>query len=101
MTNRDRYICYCYQSVELRLLYHRQYQEHGTLLPVKLGYSVFDGVVGISKDFDATWKMISNKRGLHSFTEEDIEQVCFHNGLMYSRYDTNGGVLYFQAQKAK
>jgi ubiquinone/menaquinone biosynthesis C-methylase UbiE len=58
-------------------------------------------VVGISKDFDATWKKISNKRGLHSFTEEDIEQVCSHNGLMYSRYDTNGGVLYFQAQKAK
>ena len=58
-------------------------------------------VVEISKDFDATWKKISDKRGLHSFTEEDIEQVCSHNGLMYSRYDTNGGVLYFQAQKAK
>ncbi len=58
-------------------------------------------VVGISKDFGATWKKISHKRGLHSFAEEDIEQVCFYNGLMYSRYNTNGGVLYFQAQKAK
>ena len=58
-------------------------------------------VVGISKDFDDTWKKISYKRGLHSFTEEDIEHVCSNNCLMYSRYDTNGGVLYFQAQKAK
>lgn len=58
-------------------------------------------VVGISKDFDTTWKKISDKRSLHSFTEEDIEEVCSHNGLIYSRYDTNGGVLYFQAQKAK
>ncbi len=58
-------------------------------------------VVGISKDFDTTWKKISDKRSLHSFTEEDIEEVCSHNGLTYSRYDTNGGVLYFQAQKTK
>lgn len=57
-------------------------------------------VVGISKDFDTTWKKISDKRGLHSFTEENIEEVCSHNSLIYSRYDTNGGVLYFQAQKA-
>ena len=53
------------------------------------------------KDFDATWKKISDKRGLHFFTEEGIEQVCSHNGLTYTPYDTNGGVLYFQAQKAK
>jgi ubiquinone/menaquinone biosynthesis C-methylase UbiE len=58
-------------------------------------------IVGISKDFDATWKKISDKRNLHSFTEEGIEQVCSHNGLMYSRYETNGGVLYFQAKKGK
>ena len=58
-------------------------------------------VVGISKDFDNTWKKIADKRSLHSFTEEDIEEVCSHNGLIYSRYDTNGGVLYFQAQKAQ
>ena len=58
-------------------------------------------VVGISKDFDTTWKKISAKRSLHSFTEEDIKEVCSHYGLLYSCYDTNGGVLYFQAQKAK
>jgi len=58
-------------------------------------------VVGISNDFDTTWKHISNKHGLHSFTEEDIEKVCSHKGLIYSRYHTNGGVLYFQARKAK
>ena len=56
-------------------------------------------VVGINKNFDATWNKISDKRGLHSFTEDDIKEVCSHNGLIYSRYDTNGGVLYFQAQK--
>ena len=56
-------------------------------------------VVGISNDFDATSKHISNKHGLHSFTEDNIKEVCSRNGLFYSRYDTNGGVLYFRAQK--
>ncbi len=58
-------------------------------------------VVGISNDFDTTWKHISNKHGLHSFTEDNIKEVCSRNGLNYTRYDTNGGVLYFRAQKAK
>ncbi len=58
-------------------------------------------VVGISNDFDTTWKHISDKHGLHSFSEENIKEVCSRNGLFYSRYDTNGGVLYLHAQKAK
>ena len=58
-------------------------------------------VVGIIKEFDITWKKISDKRGLHSLTEEDIEDVCSRNSLSYSRFDANGGVLYFQAQKTK
>ena len=58
-------------------------------------------VVGISNDFDTTWKHISNKHGLHSFTEDNIKEVCSRNGLNYTRYDTNGGVLYLHAQKAK
>ena len=58
-------------------------------------------VVGISNDFYTTWKHISDKHGLHSFTEENIKEVCSRNGLFYSRYDTNGGVLYLHAQKAK
>ena len=58
-------------------------------------------VVGISKEFDTTWREISDKRNLHSFTEEDIEDVCSLNGLSYTRIDTNGGMLYFQAQKTK
>jgi ubiquinone/menaquinone biosynthesis C-methylase UbiE len=58
-------------------------------------------VVGISKNFDITWKKISDKRNLHSLTEADIEEGCSCNGLAYSRYGTNGGVLYFQAQKEK
>ena len=58
-------------------------------------------VVGISNDFDTTWKHISDKHGLHSFTEENIKEICSRNGLFYSRYDTNGGVLYLHAQKTK
>lgn len=58
-------------------------------------------VVGISKEFDTTWKKISDKRALHSFTEADIQDVCSRNGLNYSRFDTNGGVLYFRARKEK
>ncbi len=58
-------------------------------------------VVGISKEFDTTWKKISGKRALHSFTEADIQDVCFCNGLNYSRFDTNGGMLYFRARKEK
>ncbi len=55
--------------------------------------------IGINKEFDASWKKISDKRGLHSFTEANIQKVCSRNGLSYNRCDTNGGVLYFTAQK--
>ena len=55
--------------------------------------------IGINKEFDITWKKISDKRDLHSFTEKNIEDVCSRNGLSYRRINTNGGVLYFQAQK--
>ena len=54
---------------------------------------------GISEVFDTTWKKIADKRNLHSFTQEDIVDVCSRNSLRYRRIDTNGGVLYFQAQK--
>lgn len=56
-------------------------------------------VVGISKDFDKTWKKISEKHSLHSLTGADIQDTCSRNGLNFSHYDTNGGVLYFRAQK--
>ena len=56
-------------------------------------------VVGISKEFDTTWKKISDRHGIHSFTEADIQDVCSRNSLNYSHLDTNGGVLYFRAQK--
>lgn len=56
-------------------------------------------VVGINKEFDTKWKKISDKRDLHSFCEADIQEVCSHNGLIYNHSDTNGGVLYFRAQK--
>ena len=56
-------------------------------------------VVGINKEFDFTWKKISDKRDLHSFNEADIQDVCSCNGLIYNRFNTNGSVLYFRAQK--
>jgi ubiquinone/menaquinone biosynthesis C-methylase UbiE len=56
-------------------------------------------VVGISEEFDKTWKKISQKRGVHSFTEDDIMDICSRNGLDFTRIDTNGGVIYFRARK--
>jgi ubiquinone/menaquinone biosynthesis C-methylase UbiE len=56
-------------------------------------------VTGISKEFDTTWKKISDKRNLHSLTQKNIGEVCSLNNLTYRPIDTNGGVLYFQAQK--
>lgn len=55
--------------------------------------------IGINKKFDIMWKKISDKRNLHSFTQEDIDDACSLNSLSYRRINTNGGVLYFQAQK--
>lgn len=55
--------------------------------------------VGISEEFDTTWKKIAYKRNLHSFTQKSIDEVCSRHGLRYRPIDTNGGVLYFQAQK--
>jgi ubiquinone/menaquinone biosynthesis C-methylase UbiE len=55
--------------------------------------------VGISAPFDANWKKISGRRALHSLTEATLQDACLRNGLHYDHYDTNGGVLYFQARK--
>jgi ubiquinone/menaquinone biosynthesis C-methylase UbiE len=56
-------------------------------------------VLGINREFDAFWKKISDRQGLHSFTEDDMQKVCSRNGLSYHRIDTNGGVLYFKCLK--
>ena len=55
--------------------------------------------VGIIKEFDTTWNKIANKRNLHSFTQERIDNICSRNGLSFRRINTKGGVIYFQAQK--
>lgn len=55
--------------------------------------------IGISEKFDANWKKIADKYLLHSLTVDDIKTVCFRNGLNFTQYDTNGGMLYFQAHK--
>ena len=54
---------------------------------------------GINEKFDANWEKIATKRSLHSLTIDDIQTVCSQNGLKYTQFDTNGGVLYFQANK--
>jgi ubiquinone/menaquinone biosynthesis C-methylase UbiE len=58
-------------------------------------------VVGINKEFDANWKKIADNRSLHSFTVDDIQNVCSRNGLNFTHCDTNGGVLYFHGHKGK
>jgi ubiquinone/menaquinone biosynthesis C-methylase UbiE len=55
--------------------------------------------VGISREFDKTWKKISATRSLHSLCVNDIKSVCALNGLHFNQYDTNGGLLYFKAHK--
>ena len=57
--------------------------------------------VGINKEFDAQWSRISPKRHLHSLRESDFRTLSSSNGLRYVRIGTNGGMLYFRAQKEK
>lgn len=55
--------------------------------------------VGIHAGFDTTWKRIAKKRGLHSLEKEQLKAVCANNELSFQQIATNGGVLYFRAQK--
>lgn len=55
--------------------------------------------VGISRAFDRGWKKIASRRELHALSEEAIKQLCIGNALSYTRIATNGGVLYFRAEK--
>ena len=57
--------------------------------------------LGFDSSFDAHWKKISESRGLHAFTEAAIQELCSCNGLRYNPCGTNGGVLYFTAQKER
>ena len=56
-------------------------------------------VVGINEKFDAKWKKLADKNDAHTFTIDDLQNVCYRNRLNFTRYDTNGGMLYFQACK--
>ena len=55
--------------------------------------------VGINREFDITWAKMSTKHHFHSLAVPDIESVCKQAGLQFRQYDTNGGMLYFQAYK--
>ena len=79
--------------------YHMAIAEISRVLKKGAVFVCSTPVVGINKEFDTTWKKISDKRDLHSFYEADIQNVCSRNGLIYNRFEANGGVLYFVAQK--
>jgi ubiquinone/menaquinone biosynthesis C-methylase UbiE len=57
-------------------------------------------VVGINKSFDQKWIKLADKRKLNVISEGIIKRICSDNTLIYSRYATNGGVLYFKAKKS-
>ena len=56
-------------------------------------------VVGVHKEFDEKWKKLAEKNAAHTFTMDDLQNVCHRNGLSFTRCGTNGGLLYFQARK--
>lgn len=62
-------------------------------------FSCSTPAVGLDDGFDRNWRKIAGKRNLHSFSEDDIKQMCSRSGMNYERVATNGGVLYFRARK--
>ncbi|WP_028581549.1 class I SAM-dependent methyltransferase [Desulfogranum japonicum] len=57
--------------------------------------------VGIHPEFDTTWKKMAAKHSLHSLTVSDIENACKQAGIRFRLCDTNGGIVYFQADKSQ
>ncbi len=56
--------------------------------------------MGFCPEFDRNWKRIAGKRDLHCLSEERLQAVCRENGLSYGKTEKNGGVLYFESEKA-
>jgi ubiquinone/menaquinone biosynthesis C-methylase UbiE len=55
--------------------------------------------VGINTEFDLTWGKIAAKRNLHALNEDAVKRLCSGNALDYAHIATNGGMLYFHAEK--
>ena len=55
--------------------------------------------LGIDARFDARWKGIMARSGVHGLTLEELERACADNHLSLSRHANNGGILYFLARK--
>ncbi len=83
----DVFGAYCWCGLLRHLMFFTVYSNE--MLSIQFNNKVISKIKG--KYRRSTWKKISDKHW----------KICSHNGLMYSHYDTNGGVLYFQAQKAK
>jgi len=57
-------------------------------------------VTGINKQFDEKWgKVIQKRKMIHSLNEENIKSAFIQSDLKYKRIATNGGLLYFRADK--
>jgi ubiquinone/menaquinone biosynthesis C-methylase UbiE len=57
-------------------------------------------VTGIDKKFDKLWgKVVQRRKMIHSLHENDIKSMFEKSGLKYKRIGTNGGLLYFKAEK--
>ncbi|PIE00977.1 MAG: hypothetical protein CSA81_13170 [Acidobacteria bacterium] len=56
-------------------------------------------VLGIDKEFDKVWRKYAHGSQFHGLTGDDLQQACSANNLDFSCVDTNGGMLYFRAQK--
>jgi len=56
-------------------------------------------ILGIDARFDARWKDIMARSGVHGLTLEKLEQACANHRLIFSHHASNGGVLYSLAQK--
>ncbi len=56
-------------------------------------------VLGIDKEFDKVWRKYARGPQFHGLTRDDLQQACSANNLDFSCVDTNGGMLYFRAQK--
>ncbi|PID77513.1 MAG: hypothetical protein CSB24_01180 [Deltaproteobacteria bacterium] len=57
-------------------------------------------IVGIDKDFDRIWQKYADRPQFHALTEDDLAQSCRINHLDFTRFATNGGLIYFQAVKS-
>ena len=92
--------CICNTALHMIPDYKRSIQEITRVLKVE-GYLIgCCPATGINKQFDEKWgKVIQKRKMIHSLNEENIKTACIQSDLKYKRIATNGGLLYFRADK--